>query len=229
MPYTAAVDISSGEAAFAVMDKASGKTVFTIYIKADRHGSSGILPGMLDAMCEHNIPLNSVDEWLTGTGPGSFTGLRLMSSLIAGLSFGRKNVSTYGIPSSLALASHVLKNKKDGGCAVLFDGRNKEILVAVAKKKDGVFTGSCKTDIFNRDTAFAEKFGGIEKIVSMLKDKEAVEKVLPPEIFSRVEFLEKFPIEEFFNPEIAFRSDINELIYVRPAVFVEPKKFRNVN
>lgn len=229
MAYMAAVDISSGEAAFAVMDKACGKTVFTVYIKADRHGSSAILPGMLDAMSENNISLDSVDEWLTGTGPGSFTGLRIMSSLIAGLSFGRENVRTSGIPSSLALASHALGDDKNGRCAVLFDGRNKEILAAVAEKKDGVFTGSGETDIFNRDTNFAEKFGGIEKIVSMLKDKEAVEKVLPPEIFSRVEFFEKFPVEEFFNSAIAFRSDINDLIYVRPAVFVEPKKFRNVN
>jgi len=229
MPYTAAVDISSGEAAFAVMDKARGKTVFTVYIKADRHGSSGILPGMLDAMCEHNISLDSIDEWLTGTGPGSFTGLRLMSSLIAGLSFERKNVRSAGIPSSLALASQTLKDHKNGKCSVLFDGRNKEMIVVTAEKKDGLFSDPGKTCILDRHTGFVKEFDAVEKLVTMEKERDSLAKILPHDIFSSVEFLAKFPVEEFFSPSIAFRSGINDLIYARPAVFVEPKKFRDVN
>lgn len=229
MSYSAAVDISSGEAAFAIMDNARKANIFTAYVKADRHGSSGILPGLIDAMQEHNVTLDSVSEWLTGTGPGSFTGLRLMSSLVAGICFGKDNVKNAGIPSSLALASHVLKSEENASCAALFDGRNKEILVAVVEKKNGSFSGPGRTDILDRNSDFAKEFDHIDKLVSMEKDKDALAKVLPSEIFSRVEFFTKFPVQEFFDPAITFRSGINDLIYVRPAVFVEPKKFRNVN
>ncbi len=229
MSYSAAVDISSGEAAFAVIDNDRAGTVFTAYVKADRHGSSGVLPGILGSMKEHNISLDSVSEWLTGTGPGSFTGLRLMSSLVAGLCFGKEHVRAAGIPSSLALAAHVLKDKENARCAALFDGRNKEILVAVVEKKNGVFADPGRTDILDRNSDFAKEFDSVEKLVSMEKDKDALAKVLPPEILSRVEFFEKFPVQEFFSSEINVRSGINDLIYVRPAVFVEPKKFRNVN
>ncbi|OGV35470.1 MAG: hypothetical protein A2020_02335 [Lentisphaerae bacterium GWF2_45_14] len=229
MSYTAAIDISSGEAAFALRDNSSGKIVFTVYIKADRRDSSAILPGMLDALREHHIPLNAVEEWLTGTGPGSFTGLRIMSSIIAGLSFGKENVRVSGIPSSLALSSYAMKKCGNAKGATLFDGRNKEALALFAEKKNGIVESHEETKILGHDADFSKEFDAVEKLISIERDRASLEKILPLEIFNRVEFLEKFPVEEFFSDGITVRTGINDLIYVRPAVFVEPKKVREVS
>ena len=109
-----------------------GNEILTREILAGQRHSELILPllqGMLD---EADITLNELDVIAFGSGPGSFTGLRIGCGVAQGLAFGA-DLPVVGICTLEALA----QGSNDSKVISCLDARMGEIYHAIYEKSDG--------------------------------------------------------------------------------------------
>ena len=168
--------------------------------------------------------LADVTRWSVGIGPGSFTGMRLAAALIAGLTHGIDGVKTRGVATAVAISMTAAKKMPENSIsAVLFDGRNHEMLLYCVKRINGVDEGFGEGVVLNKDQAaefFAEnKFA---MICVQSSDAEAVKLLLSEEIFATVKQVEDFDLSALLKSNKEFDNNLRDLIYIRPAVFTKP-------
>lgn len=214
MALLGALDLSGNQAAFAVMDDAGKILIDETRPMRGREAASlaSFLTGLL---AEKGVDLRDVMHWTVGSGPGSFTGMRLASALVKGWVFGRPEVQVRCVPSALiagaaAEAEHV---------AVLQDGRNQEMLVFGLKKQDGCYVPDGFTAVWNREQA-AEQLPRQEygEWAVFAADEAAVRKLLP-ETVTDLTVCQTFSAVPLLQSQMPFDGDLNGLVYIRPAVF----------
>ena len=122
---SAAVDLAGRTAGFALM---RGEELLLARTRPMRgRDSAGLAPWIAEELKAFGLTVNDVARWSVGSGPGSFTGMRLAAALVAGWTFGKTGVETRCIPTATAYA--VRASAAEGekiGC--LFDGRNHELI-----------------------------------------------------------------------------------------------------
>ena len=79
--------------------------------------SSSIIPSIQGILRQAEIPLERIDGFAVGLGPGSFTSLRVGLSTVKALAFAMKE-PIVGIPSLDILAMNVIKEKVSHICAL---------------------------------------------------------------------------------------------------------------
>ena len=210
-----------------VMDPQPGNLAFALFdervelcrAECPMHGrDAAVLPDFIkDQLAQKNLLISDVKRWSVGSGPGSFTFLRLVAALAAGWKFGKDDVRFRLVPGAVALAA--ASGITNGKCAgVLYDGRNKEILYFGVKNNNGSFESNNTTAVLDQEQA-KEFFSGrnAEKLCCFSAEADAIRAILPetvtvspctPEISALA-----------FNASIPFDDDLNELVYIRPAVF----------
>jgi tRNA A37 threonylcarbamoyladenosine modification protein TsaB len=224
LEYSAAIDLSGNEAAFAVAcKKGSEKILISNTRPMTGRNSAALTPWVLELINDHNIQLEHIAEWTVGSGPGSFTGMRLAAALVAGITFGNTNVKTRCVPTAVALAS-VLQTGNGDSIAAVFDGRNSEILIFELVNQDGAAIPSGRNDVLSAMDANAffneRKF---DHIVALEKDRAAIAKVVDSNILNQVKLLEHISPERLIFVEYAeWNNDLTDLVYIRPAVFTGP-------
>ena len=220
MKYSAAIDLSGKFAGFALAETASGKILLSEYKAMQGRSSSTLSDWMLELMSKHDVTPAQIDRWTVGSGPGSFTGMRLVAALVTGMTMGRDDVKSRCVPSALALGNADELNEGDK-IATVFDGRNKEILLFELLKQDGELIPSGKTEVLNHEQAkdfFTENTYG--KIVALDYDKVNIEAVLPSDEFAKIEWFENLAIDKLIKCKYKdFDNDLTALVYIRPAVF----------
>ena len=212
---TGVLDPQPGNLAFALFE--NDRLIFVE--NCQMHGrDAAILPDFIAGkLAERNLKINDVLNWTIGSGPGSFTFLRLVAALAAGWKFANAAMQFRCVPGALALAGS--SGIADGeSCGVLYDGRNKEILYFGAIKKDGGFSTSGTTAVLNREQA-AEFLARRreEKLVCFESEKSAIEAILPADF--AVTPVSPDPAALALNTSIPYDNDLNDLVYIRPAVF----------
>ena len=212
---TGVLDPQPGNLAFALFE--NDRLIFVE--NCQMHGrDAAILPDFIAGkLAERNLKINDVLNWTIGSGPGSFTFLRLVAALAAGWKFANAAMQFRCVPGALALAG--ASGIADGeSCGVLYDGRNKEILYFGAIKKDGGFSASGTTAVLNREQA-AEFLARRreEKLVCFESEKSAIEAILPADV--AVTPVSPDPAALALNTSIPYDNDLNDLVYIRPAVF----------
>lgn len=227
MTLSAAIDFSGREAAFAVADIDSSKIIFESYVKMRGRESSGLLNWCNNLLLENGLKFSEIIEWTVGTGPGSFTGMRLVSSLVSGISL-EKDIRTRGVPSALALALSVDSIPGDK-FAALYDGRRSEVLLLGMENVDGTIIPTDRTEVLSADSHFSEIASSFNYFVAMKSDSEAVKSIMSIDIANSVKFSDHLPVSKL----IYYKTDdwngkIEDLVYIRPAVFVNPKQTRKV-
>ncbi len=226
--YKAGFDYSCGEAAFAVLDK-EGKVIIDAFLPLNNRDASGIPLWMEQKLKEKGLDFSDIGEWSTGSGPGSFTGLRIASSFLMGLCFGKTEVKRRTVSSASALAGGAALPETAETALALYDGRKKEILGYPLKKEDGYFCNHAgdKIRVITRPEQAEELAEEFDAFLILRKDLPALEKVAGEEFARRVSVLEHVPAAELvrFRPGV-FDTGLSELAYLRPAVFVEPGKVR---
>ena len=87
MALFGALDLSGNLAAFALMDDAGQLLIDESRPMRGREAASlaSFLTGLL---AEKELTVRDVTHWSVGSGPGSFTGMRLASALVKGWVFG---------------------------------------------------------------------------------------------------------------------------------------------
>ena len=207
-----------------VMDPQPGSFGFALF-DGDRelvktscpmHGRDAAeLPEFVEAqLAQINLKLSDVKRWTVGSGPGSFTFLRVVAALAAGWKFADPEMDFRCVPGALALAGAT----GETACGVLYDGRNKEILYFGAVKRNGAWESSGETAVLNAIQAqefFASRPD--EKLVCFECEKSAIEAILPDSV--NVEAVSPCPAALAANTAIPFDNNLDDLVYIRPAVF----------
>ena len=220
MKYSAAIDLSGKFAGFALAESLSGKILLSEHKAMQGRSSSTLSNWMLELMSKFEITPAQIDKWTVGSGPGSFTGMRLVAALITGMTMGRNDVKTRCVPSALALANADNLNEGDK-VATIFDGRNKEILLFELMKQAGELIPSGKTKVLNQEQAqefFAKN--SYPQIVALDYDSSNIKAVMPPGKSAEIDWIEHLSFEKLIECRYKdFDNDLTALVYIRPAVF----------
>ena len=183
------------------------------------HGrDAATLPEFVEAqLAQLGLKLCDVKRWTVGSGPGSFTFLRVVAALAAGWKYGNADVTFRCVPGAVAVAA--ASGIPDGETAgVLYDGRNKEILYFEVVNRNGSFESTGVTAVLNAEQA-KEFFSRnrTEKLCCFECEADAIKKILPEDLVLTVCAPELAALAS--NRSVEFNDDLNDLVYIRPAVF----------
>ncbi len=215
----AGFDYSWSEASFALAEE-DGTVLFDKCIALPPRNASGLPAWMEECLKQHNAAFQDIGEWSVGVGPGSFTGLRLASSFVMGLAFGRDNVRCRGVSTAAAMAATA--GMTEQRALALFDGRRDELLAFGLKRDensyrpDGVHAvlGSASLELLDKYDAF----------VCLSRDEAQIRKVGGASIGEKLRPLEHLKASGLiFSSPGDFSTTLKDLVYLRPAVFVEPR------
>ncbi len=227
----AALDTSNG-ISLSVADSVTGEKIFSTYLAGAR-GTLTLLPNFINkALAENNLSLQQIEKWVLGTGPGSFTGIRIGLAFAKGICLVEQKPFT-GLTTSYALAAMALEaHPNTEHVGVLYDGRKNELLYHVFKNNNGEVipadeaTVICADDLQNLSPM-------PDSFISLHHD--AVNKILPAELQEKTVYADSIDAFYLINPASnRFEKTLEKMIetcepvYVRPAVFTSPKEVRVV-
>jgi tRNA threonylcarbamoyl adenosine modification protein YeaZ len=147
---------SSVDALFAVAK--DNDIVFSKRVKSEGSLSENLFLNIDEIFKKLNITFSDISEIIYGAGPGSFTGLRIVYSAVAGFSLAR-SLPSFGV-SSLKALIYNLKDKKDGCKCAVINSSAKDLYAYVISPDGSVLLGeSC----YKKDE-FKEKIKDLSKI-----------------------------------------------------------------
>lgn len=207
-----------------VLDPQPGRLAFALFDdgRAVRRGTLAMhprdasqVPGFVAAeLAAAGVTLNDVPRWSFGSGPGSFTFLRVVAALGAGWAAGNPSIRFRCIPGAVAAAA-ALKPAEHERVGVIYDGRNREILCFTAvKEKEGIRKEG-ETTILDRGRA-AEFFRENPMRLAAFAADE-------PVLRAFMEGIADFTVVEPDLSALAastadFDNDTDKMCYIRPAV-----------
>lgn len=207
----AALDLSSREGSFAL--SGDGEVLEEVRFPAYGRDGAKFADFVTDALGRHSLEVRDVGFWTVGSGPGSFSGLRLAAALTQGFVFGSKAQSRC-VPGAVSYARQADLRGERGG--VIFDGRNSEILFFGVEKIDGEWRPDGKEKVLDRDGAaqFFAEFDGECAVPE--QDEEAVRKIFAPAVLRSAKFQVRDLLE--YRGQV-YDDDLTRLVYIRPAVY----------
>ena len=129
----AALEASSYEPTIALR---LGAETFEESLTSERAHASDLLPGFERLLERHAVRASDVERFVVGTGPGSFTGLRVAIALVLGLSRST-GAELACVPSTEAIAWTHLESGQQG--AWVLDARGGEVYFArYARSADSI-------------------------------------------------------------------------------------------
>lgn len=206
------LDPQPGKLAFALFE--NGQLLRSSFLEMHPRDAS-LVPDFVESeLAACGKVLQDVPQWTFGAGPGSFTFLRVVAALGAGWAAGNPAIRFRCIPGALALAGKL--DPGDGETvAILYDGRNKELLAFEVKKVNGTLQATGKELILNADAAKQYFSGNPMKLAAFEADKEALIKVLG----NGIPFTTVTPdLAVLANAPGEFDNETDRMCYIRPAV-----------
>ena len=169
---------------------------------------------------KHGAVFNDITEWSVGIGPGSFTGLRLASSFVMGLAFRRENVRCRGISTASALAATAgLEAQR---VLALFDGRRDELLAFGLGNRNGSYEPDSFHAVLGKDSLNA--LSDFEAFVCLAKDEAQIRRIAGDAVEEKLNPVEHLKASKLILASPGdFNTTLKDLVYLRPAVFVEPR------
>ena len=225
MKAIAALDLSGPRAALAVLDE-NGNVLCDSTVPMRGRTSAELTPWILRELVGCGVSETDVKRWTIGAGPGSFTGMRLAAALITGMVYGRDDAKLRCVPTALAFAARSYSGNAEEGahCAILFDGRNREMLLFDAVYQNGEWVPAGRELVMNANDAeaFFEETT-FDQILAPDFDCPALAKLLTVERMKTVcpaDTISAVPLATARYKE--FDNNSAALVYIRPAVFTNP-------
>jgi len=211
-----AIDFSTQEASFALGDINSEKIICSHSKIFSGREASSLLSWITSEINNTEFSIKDIKYWTYGIGPGSFTGLRIAASIIAGLTFHKNNLFVRGISSVLPMFD--LMPKEIVNKAILFDGRRNEIFYFKnSEQKMPLIISKEVSDTF---------FDTYECVYAFAMHKDGITKFFGEELAKKIVFIDTFPIHKLLFNKISKYEEISDtkrfykqkLIYLRPPV-----------
>ncbi len=218
--YKAGFDYSWQEASFALSD-AAGSILLEEHQEFPPRNASG-LPGWLEGiLAKKGLNLNDISEWSVGSGPGSFTGLRVAAAFVLGLSF-RRDVRKRGVSTAGAMADSLNLPESVTRVLVLFDGRRDELLGFGLERRNGTFAPSGFHEVLNAETL--APLAEYDVLIALDKDAARVQEIAGRMAEGKLRTVPHVMASRLiFNQPDDFSVPLTAPVYLRPAVFVEPR------
>ena len=153
-----AIDTSTIAASVAVISEE--KLLAEAYTDLKLKHSEKLLPLVDHILCDLRMNIDDIDAFAAGSGPGSFTGIRIGAASIKAFAHAN-NKPVIGISSLEACAFG--QAYFPGHICPIFDAQRDEVYTALFK-----FEESCLTRL-SEDSAVS-----IDKLIQFLKDKESI-------------------------------------------------------
>lgn len=221
--FQAALDLSGNAARMCIAD-ADGNVLRNGILPMKRRESSHLAEFAAGEIASCGGTLSDIKKWSVGIGPGSFTGMRLAAALVAGLTYGESDVKSRGVPTASAISMAAAKKMPENSIiAVLFDGRNQEMLVYCLKRQNGIDESCSAGEVLNAEQAakfFAEN--RFDLLCVQSHEAAAVKALLPASTAEQVVLVEDFDLAPLLRSSKSFDNNLRDLIYIRPAVFTKP-------
>jgi len=203
-----AIDLSGPFASFAV--SCFGKLLCAKSFLLQNKNNSAFFSSFFETLKDNNISSDLIDTWIVGTGPGSFTGLRIASSFVLGAAY-QSEKKLLGIPSAFPLAS-ALNLKTEETAAILFPCSKDIVFLYGIKNENGC--GLKKLEDVNPITVKEiNKLNNYDRLACI--ENQFMEGFLSL-ISKKIKIFKPFPIENMFDDFKDNYTDIKELLYVRP-------------
>ncbi len=197
----------------------------------ESRGALTRLPEFVSAcLTKAGVSLGDIERWVIGTGPGSFTGIRIGIAFVKGLCL-PKNIPFMGVHTSVALVKKAkLKSPESTSFAVCYDGRRQELIYSqLLVENSSVVTGDEPQVRTKLD--FDEMVSKNDVIVTL--HAEVIKELLPAAkviSFDAVDascLVSSVHVLEFPSTTTEMEESC-EPVYVRPAVFTNPLFIRKV-
>ncbi len=120
------------------------------YQLAPQQHTQLILPMVKSLLAEADLKLSQLDAIAFGCGPGSFTGVRIATSITQGLAFGA-NLPVIPVSSLQALAQRTYDELKTPKILAGFDARMNEVYWGVYELDDDIMTAVSKDILIKPD------------------------------------------------------------------------------
>lgn len=137
---------------------------FTVALKADKkvaqytinhQGSAENFSIIVERLLnDTKLKFKDIDCFAMGTGPGSFTGLRIALSIIKGFAMGSTK-PCIGVPSYRAIASQYATSDKP--CAIIFDAKKDLVYASVYRKEGEDVIGMVEEGLFNLEDFLTDR------------------------------------------------------------------------
>ena len=221
---SAALDTSCGTA-FAVGDD-SGIRVDLSLPLAGRDSDKQLVPWIEQQLSAAGLSWRDVERWTVGTGPGSFSGIRVGIAFVQGVCACTRAVYR-GLPSSFAMACVAARDLEVGqSVGVLHDARRNQLILSVYQLAQcGVRALGDPEVITPADCPRLEEYDVLTTVHG-----DACRTVLPEALLGKLRVQPSVPAAEHLRagggdwPSTQAEVQAStEPVYVRPAVFVKPK------
>ncbi len=215
---SAALDSSGNEIFLSVLR--GEKELFFEKATLESRASSKLLAWISDSLDAGGVKIMDVRRWTLGTGPNSYSSLRVLSSLISGLLFENQAARGRGLPSASSLAFNLFKSPlAPDSIAVIFPIPSiQAVFYQHFEKANGHlplksgFLGESNEipDFPERSIYFA-----LEKDAEMIC---AIKKSGKLPVNFEFSIVKNFPTHELalVNPEQFDDASMRDLIYLRP-------------
>lgn len=214
MSFHGALDLAGNLAAFALTDDAG-----TILVDETRpmrgREAAALAPWLNGLLAARDLSVRDVTRWTVGSGPGSFTGMRLASALVKGWVYGRSGVRTRCVPTALIAAAACSAEK----ACVLLDGRNHEMLVFGVKRSGEGYLPDGRTEVWNAAQAAEHLPEAGYAEYAVFSGEEAAVRALLPAGGGSLTVCARYSAVPLLRATLPFDDDLDKLVYIRPAVF----------
>jgi tRNA threonylcarbamoyladenosine biosynthesis protein TsaB len=170
-----------------------------------------------------------ISHWTVGTGPGSFSGLRVGISLTMGIC-AASGATVHGIPTDLALARRAAGAADSATVGVLHDARQGQLILGLYRLENGGWRELQAPEVLETaQVAEAAKPAGIltwltSPRMDLLAPQGVPARLAPQEAVDAALLLD---VPGWPQPaDEAAREASCQPVYVRPAVFVPPREIR---
>lgn len=169
---------------------------------------------LFDALKTLSLPFSDVDQWVVGSGPGGFSGMRISFSVVQALA----------APSKAPVCAH------NSGAAMALRVDAEEVLVVGDARRDQWWAGTFKAGVLVRDYALinpdtlAEWVG--EKTQVITSDWDRLHEQLAPfntpqqALYPTADILGQLVYAKIEQGE---PMEPTEPLYMHPPVFIEPR------
>jgi len=183
-----------------------------------------LLPGLFSCP---DRQVTSIDHFVVGLGPGSFSGIRTAIAAAIGLALpGKRPVN--GISGAESLAWDILREHQRSEVVIVGDARRQRLWAARYRCENGDIRSSMACTLLTRE-AFRQSCSNTDLLVSpeferleeFLRDvSRAGPEILPESRYPRAEAIAHIALRRLRDNK---QLDPPQPVYLHPAVFVKPK------